>query len=324
MPRDKSRDIISKFTNNLDQNEGDLRSAINVANAFSSINDTALLLFMRNNINNENQRVNYEGSRSGIVIYGLLKSLFVASNKKDNEYFMGIASKYRIEPIDRLDKRKIFGRERVHRQIHFFYDDEDGETSFSSFISTFSNGNYRISNKNKIVFIESIRGEKVHIYANQPKSEYEGQEVLLRIMDSLGKDIQVMVHRGHSYYALNTIDHIPPSTDIVFLGSCGSYHNIHEVLQHSQNVHIISSKQIGVMAVNNPLLFSIAETVREGKDIVWSEIWKRTEFAISKNRDAMEKFRDYVSPDKNLGAIFLQAYTRWVTSDRKTAALKID
>lgn len=324
MPRDKSRELISKFTNNLDQNEGDLRSAINVANAFSSVTDTPLLIFMRNNINNENDRVNYEGSRSGIVIYGLLKSLFVPANKKDQSYFSSIASKYSLEPIDRLDKQKIFGRERVHRQIHFFYDDEDGEATYSSFISTFSNGNYRISQKNKITLIESIRGEKVHIYANQPKSEYEGQEVLIRIMDSLGKDIQVMVHRGHSYYALNTIDHIPPSTDIVFLGSCGSYHNIHEVLQRSQNVHIISSKQIGVMAVNNPLLYNIAETVREGKDIVWSEIWKKTESSISKNKAAMEKFRDYVSPDKNLGAIFLQAYTRWVTSDRRTSALKVE
>jgi hypothetical protein len=78
------------------------------------------------------------------------------------------------------------------------------------------------------------------------------------------------------------------------------------------------------MSVNNPLLFNIAETVREGKDLVWAELWKRTEMRISKDKAAMEKFRDYVSPDKNLGAIFLQAYTRWVTSNQSTNTMKVE
>ncbi len=316
MPRDKSRELISKFTNNLDAAEGDLRSAINVANAFSSITDSSLLVYMRNNINKENERVNYEGSRGGIVIYGLLKSLFVPANVKDGSWHSNISSLYNLEPIDRLTKSKLYGRERVHRQVHFFYDDEDGEASFSSFKATFSNSNYKITTKPNFIIIESIKGEKVRIYANLPKSEYDGQDSLVRIMESCGNDIQVMVHRGHSYYALNTIDRIPPSTDIVFLGSCGSYHNIHEVLGRSQNVHIISSKQIGTKSVNNPLLFAIAEAVREGKDIVWSDIWKRTETVISKDKYAMDRFRDYVSPDRNLGAIFLQAYTRWVSGQQ--------
>ena len=47
MPKDQSRMLITKFTNKLDKNEGDLSSAINVANAFSSINDSLLLTYMR-------------------------------------------------------------------------------------------------------------------------------------------------------------------------------------------------------------------------------------------------------------------------------------
>jgi hypothetical protein len=205
--------------------------------------------------------------------------------------------------------------DRVHRQIHFFYDDEDGDASYASFITTFTTPHYRIIKRKNCVAIESIKGKKVIIYANHPKSELEGQADLIGVMDSFRKDIQLFVHRGHSYYAMNTIDQIPPRTKIVFLGSCGSYHNIHEVLSRSENVHIISSKQIGTMGVNNPLLFHIAETVREGKDLVWADVWAKTRKTIAKNVDAMEKFRDYVAPDKNLGAIFLQAYTRLVTQD---------
>lgn len=323
MPRDKSRDLITKFTNNLDKGEADLRSAINVANAFSSIADTSLMLFMRDNIHRENERVNRENSRGGIVIYGLLKSLFVDGNKKDPNWYSSMANKYNLQPIDRIDKSVLFGRNNIHRQIHFFYDDEDGDASFASFLTTFSNPNYRITRRPNLVIIESVRGKAVKIYANLPKSEVDGQQELIDTMTYCGKDIQVMVHRGHSYYALNTIDYIPQSTEVVFLGSCGSYHNIHEVLQRASNVHIISSKQIGTMSVNNPILFNIAESVREGKDIVWKDIWKTTETQIKANKAAMDKFKDYVSPDRNLGAIFLQAYTHWVTSDQTTTASRL-
>ncbi|MFY7861591.1 MAG: hypothetical protein ACOVP5_05140, partial [Chitinophagales bacterium] len=73
-----------------------------------------------------------------------------------------------------------------------------------------------------------------------------------------------------------------------------------------------------------PLLFNISESVREGKDIYWVDIWKKTESQIKLNKYAMDKFKDYVSPDKNLGAIFLQAYTRWVTSDQIANKLVIE
>lgn len=315
MPKDQSRTLISKFTNNLDKNEGDLSSAIQVANAFSSINDSALLVYMRENIDKEYQRVNTEDNRNGKAIYGLLKTLFVAQDKKDAVWYESVASRYKLQPINKIYKDYLYGIDDVHRQIHFFYDDEDGEASYSSFISTFSTPNYKINSRGEYVLIESVKGKKVMIYANHPKSELEGQAKLVALMDSFYKDIQLFVHRGHSYYAMNTIDQIPPRTKIVFLGSCGSYHNIHEVLSRSQNVHIISSKQIGTMGVNNPLLFHIAENVREGKDLVWSEIWTKTEKTIAKNADAMEKFRDYVAPDKNLGAIFLQAFTKLITEE---------
>jgi len=315
MPKDQSRMLISKFTNNLDKNEGDLSSAINVANAFSSITDSLLLTYMRENIAQEYKRTEKENNRNGTAIYGLLKSLFVVPEKKDALWFQSMAMKYKLQPINKIDVSALFGMDGVHRQIHFFYDDEDGEASFASFIATFSIPNYRISRRANYIIIESLKGKKVVIYANHPKSELEGQANLAAVMDSFYKDIQVFVHRGHSYYAMNTIDQIPPRTKIVFLGSCGSYHNIHEVLSRSDNVHIISSKQIGTMGVNNPLLFHIAETVREGKDLVWSDVWTKTEKTIAKNLDAIEKFRDYVPPDKNLGAIFLQAYTRLVTLD---------
>lgn len=315
MPNDQSRMLISRFTNGLDKNEGDLSSAIHVANAYSSIQDSTLLTYMRENIDQEYQRTKKEDNRNGIAIYGLLKSLFVSPDKKDAHWFQSMAAQYQLRPINKIDSIELYGMDQVHRQVHFFYDDEDGEASFASFIATFSTPNYKITRRTNYVIIESIKGKKLAIYANHPKSEIEGQASVMSIADSFQRDIQVFVHRGHSYYAMNSIEQIPARTKIVFLGSCGSYHNIHEVLSRSQNVHIISSKQIGTMGVNNPLLFHIAEAVRDGKTLVWSDIWAKTGKTIAKNADAMEKFRDYVAPDKNLGAIFLQAFTHLVTQN---------
>ena len=59
----------------------------------------------------------------------------------------------------------------------------------------------------------------------------------------------VMVHRGHSYYAYKTIEKISENTQIFVLGSCGGYHSISTIIERSPEISIISSKQIGTAVV---------------------------------------------------------------------------
>jgi hypothetical protein len=313
MSKDKSNELLTKFTNNLEKNSGDLRPAIDVADAFGSIKSKEQLELIQKNIINEYQRVEKDNVKNGLAIYGLLKSLFASKSDNDSLWFKEVASKYKLNPVDKISIQDLKGYDKVHRQIHFFYDDDDGYASFSSFLATFNTPNYKITNRSTYVKIESIKGSKIEIYANQPKAELDGQAALIAKFDSFRKDIQMMVHRGHSYYTMNTIDQMPSTTKIVFLGSCGSYNNINEVLNRSSNCHIISSKQIGTMSVNNPLLFIIAEVVRSNKDLDWNYIWFELYEKVKNNKYAFEKFQDYVPPHKNLGAIFIQAYTKFVT-----------
>ena len=44
------------------------------------------------------------------------------------------------------------------------------------------------------------------------------------------------------------------------------------------------------------------------EDLVWKDIWAEVETKIEGNDYATEKFPDYISPDKNLGAVYLQAF----------------
>ena len=119
-----------------------------------------------------------------------------------------------------------------------------------------------------------------------------------------------MVHRGHSYYAYKTIEKIKENTQIFVLGSCGGYHSISTIIERSPDISIISSKQIGTRAVNNPMLKLMAETIREGKDVDWQVLWNDLSVAVKDNPKAYERFLDYIPPHKNLGAIFIKTYNK--------------
>jgi hypothetical protein len=150
----------------------------------------------------------------------------------------------------------------------------------------------------------------IEIYANKPKAEYEGQAKLELLFDSLNIQPDVLIHRGHSYYAIKTIEKLKPSTKLFILGSCGGYHNISTILQKAPEAQIVSSKQIGVMAVNNPLLKMVADNVKSGDDVDWPSLWKKMDAKLKVNKEAYSRFLDYIPPHKNVSAAFIKAYMR--------------
>lgn len=312
MEEENSTTLLTMFTGDLEKSKGDMTNAVDVADSFGSLNDTNLIAIIESNVEEEFNRVQYENNKQGKIVYGLLKSLFVKQNTQDSCWYETVSNEYQLEKIDNIDAKNLFDKDSVHRQLHFFYDDKDGELSFSSFINTFKNPNFTITDRPRVVIIRSINGKKIEILANKPKFEYDGQAELITYLDTSKKDIHLLVHRGHSYYAMNTVDHLTSTCKILFLGSCGGYHNLSEVLDRSPNVHIISSKQIGTMFVNNPLLKIVANNLREGKDINWIEIWNALEIAVKGDKYAYTKFQDYIPPHKNLGAIFIQAYRKMI------------
>jgi hypothetical protein len=75
-------------------------------------------------------------------------------------------------------------------------------------------------------------------------------------------------------------------------------------MENALDVHIVSTKQIGTLLVNNALIIETIETIKKGKDIVWPELWKRVRNRVGGN----PRFNDYVPPHLNLGARFIKAY----------------
>ena len=117
-----------------------------------------------------------------------------------------------------------------------------------------------------------------------------------------------MVHRGHSYFASAAIESLTPNAEVVFLGSCGGYNNIANVLKYSPNAQIISSKQIGTMLVNDRLCLELNEVIRRGDDVAWDTLWTKLDNIFPNGSTADSRFKDYIPPHKNLGALLIKTY----------------
>ena len=125
---------------------------------------------------------------------------------------------------------------------------------------------------------------------------------------------QVIVHRGHSSYADLTIAQIPGTAVLVFLGSCGGYSQLEAILRRAPEAHVIATKGIGGITVNDPLLKALNDYLLSGKDVIWTDFWRHAETVLAGN----PRFADYVPPDKNASVIFLKAY-RTLTGDHQPA-----
>ncbi len=180
---------------------------------------------------------------------------------------------------------------------------------FPGLISMFNNANWKIDGSNKQwVTIHSAKGKPVSLYMNRPLPEEKNedakaQEALCKYLDSNKLSPTVTINRGHSYNAPYTIEQMFSTSKIVFMGSCGGYRMIHDILEKAPDAHIIGTKQIADAPVNNPFLKLIMEKLRAGSNIEWIPFWKELDAMVTN-----EIFDDYVPPYKNLGALFIKAY----------------
>lgn len=309
-------DVMDEFISGLQEgNDDDLEGAVEVADAFGSIRDSALSAYLRNQVR-ENYELSYkERSKKGMIVYSLLAMLFQGNRISGSDNGAAITSeRLKLPPINKVSYNALMNDSGIVYQQVFFYGDKDGEGSYASFMSSFKKDkNWKVTELPYWTEIASVTGKKTVIYANLPLKEPEDEkalDTLTKFLSDSGISPTVMIHRGHSYHLKLTIEKLTPDARIVILGSCGGYHNLASVLEKSPDAHIVSSKQTGVMAVNEPLLRAMNARLIEGADINWIGIWGDLETQFRNKPDVMEKFSDYVPPYKNLGAIFIKAYKK--------------
>ncbi len=290
--------LISMFAGGLYNYGGNLGPAVDVADTYGSLENENVKAIFVQTIRSELKNCILQRNDHGIKIYGLLLKL---CGGDPGEYHTSYA--FQIPELDRISSGDLFP-DSLHIQQHFFFDDEDGEAAFNSWLNLYPASIYKKEDKGSYIVFKTIRGKRMEIYANKPHSEIEGRNALQKYFESINRFPDLIVHRGHSYYIDNTLNQMSNSNKVAILGSCGGYQNISKAMENAIDVQIISTKQVGTMAVNTVLIQEITETIRLGKDLVWLEVWKQISIKLKNN----PQFKDYIPPYKNLGARFIRAY----------------
>jgi hypothetical protein len=307
--KDEAQSLMTAFVNGLEKNPG-LEEGVDVADSYASISETMKPIAdeMLKNVKINYDRNVRDNNRRGMVIYDILYKLFLSADSTNN---INLTQEFGIPPVYTVDYNSLAvdTAGKVVMQV-FFFGDDDGRNNFNGFLGQFSNRSlWKRTDEKQWISFSSVKGKPVHIYLNKWFDEDTGEDekaqtALTEYLVQKGMSPTVVIHRGHSYYAESTIEHIQPSARVVFLGSCGGYHLIHEVLEHSGDAHIIASKQIGRTVINRPFIDLFTDKLRNGKNIEWASFWN--EFRSKAGREP--GFEDYIPPHKNLGAIFIKAY----------------
>ncbi len=308
MEKENARILMKAFVRNLDKS-GSLEDAVDVANSFASISDKnkTLRSLILSEVQHNLRLAEETNNKRAADIYSILNTLFLSidsSNRIDVSKTLGIPPVY-FMPNKNL--RDTSGKIIVQQ---FFYGDKDGKTVFNSFLSSFSNSNWKINYTSEWVSVSSTNGTPVVIYANKPLDETQGLDGLAQAdlngyLAENNLEPVLVIHRGHSYWLPSTLNQLAPSAKVVLLGSCGAYQNLSKILAICPSAQIVASKQTGSGLVNHPMIYTILDLLRQGKDLNWPQLWSNLSKRLSN-----DLFADYVPPHKNLGAVFIMAYNK--------------
>jgi hypothetical protein len=310
--KEKSRTLMTAFVNGLERSNG-LEDGVDVADSYASIAETVKPVAdeMLSNVRLNLEKNVRDNNKRGVVMYNLLLKLFLSADSANGPN-IDLSKEFGIPPVYSVPYSSLTNDSngKVVIQV-FFYGDKDGRMNYGGFIPAMSNGNWKKIEDNKYwIAFSSTKGKPVLVYANKPLDEEKQEGELEKAQEQLGTYLEgknlsptIIIHRGHSYYAPYTIQQIPATAKIVFLGSCGGYNLIHDVLKHSSDAHIIASKQTGKMFINQPFMDLLNDKLRAGSNIDWIPFWNELKAKVK-----VEGFEDYIPPYKNLGALFIKAY----------------
>ncbi len=299
--------LMRAFVGRLEESAG-LEDGVDVADSYASIAETIKPMADEMLVNiklNYNRNIS-KNNKKGIEIYHILEKLFLSA---DTTQKIDLEKELKVPPVYTVSYKSLQSENgSVIIQV-FIYGDRDGIGVFPSLLKMFSNADWKIDRTNpQWVTITSLKGKPVSMYLNKPLPEEndedaKAQAALCTWLTKNNLRPTVTINRGHSYNAPYTIKQMFATSKIVFMGSCGGYNLIHDILEKAPDAHIIGTKQIADAPVNNPFFKLLAETVRNGNSVEWIPFWKELDKMVTN-----KIFEDYVPPHKNLGAIFIKAY----------------
>ena len=316
MPADSSAGIIKQMMNGLEKNVlNGLEQTITVAETFPGIvNDDYLSDLVITEIKANYSRCINIPDPHGMKIYDVLENIYKAEKN------INLNNTDQLNPAlkiyYKLQHSSLHAENESINQLVFFYGDEDGKSSYASFLTNFTDASqWAIEKNSSWVTIKSKKGYPVSIYASLPLSDTGGdddkaRDSLVNFLKNQHIICEILIHRGHSYHLATTLRYATPAIRLAILGSCGGYTEIFELLKKSPLSQVISTKQVGSKLVNEPLLRLLNDYMVKEKDLEWAEIWKQLDQQLKGSKQAYDYFQEYVPPYKNIALLVSALFTQ--------------
>ncbi len=328
MPQQSSISIIKKLTKGLEANDNiNLEELINVAETFPGItSDKSLSELTAQELKNNYTRCFSASDPNGMKIYTLLTEIFnvvkndQAGNKAKLPDFFTAYYKITHQSLREKDGR-------INQMVLFFGDD-DGKSSYASFLNNFSDAaQWSIEKNPSWVKISSKKKYPISIYANVPLNndgglDIKAQDELIQHLKEQQVEPRILILRGHSYHLTNSYKYFTPSIKLGLLGSCGGYNEIKDILEKSAQAQVISTKQVGSKQVNDPMLKLINNSLLNEQDLDWVEIWAELDKQFKPNKQLYDYFKEYVPPYKNIALLVTSLYNKAGITLKADYALK--
>ena len=182
-----------------------------------------------------------EHNQQARIIYGLLIAALVqrhAAELTDPALRM-IADTYPSCPpgSDRFCSRTLSAGTNI--QKYFFYNDDDGKLSFQSFMAQYQHDKaWQIEDHGSFVHVRStVSARTIEIHANKFTEDEQGSTDIDEVLRQRRVTPSVIVHRGHSTYVAQTIEKVPATAALVYLGNCGGYALLETILKKAPKAH---------------------------------------------------------------------------------------
>ena len=310
MPDDRAKDLIHSFIGNIESNDDDeaVSNASDVADAFITLSkDPVFNEYVKEELDNGLKKSQKSDRYQSIKLYSILQRVYdlVNSDPSSNS----LSANYK-----KLNFSSLKDKNGNIAELVLFYGDEDGKSSFNSFMSMFKDKKqWDVNTNDSWVTIGSLRGQPIKIFANLPlKNEDEkdiaAQEALTTYLEQQSIHPSILIHRGHSYHLPNTLKYLDPSVKLAILGSCGGYKNMKKILELDPEIQIVASKQVGSMAVNDPLLNHLNNYLIEGENVDWVTFWDELSSSFKKEVNVSKLFEEYIPPYKNVSSYVIRLY----------------
>lgn len=310
MPDERAKELIHSFIGNIESADEDeaVANAVDVADAFIGLSkDPVFNGYVEQELNDGLRKSQKNDHYQTVKLYSILRRVYdlVNSDPSSNN----LSANYKALSYSSLQDKKGNVSELV-----LFYGDEDGKSSFNSFMSLFRDKKqWDVNTNDSWVAITSLQGQPIKIYANLPlnnddEKDVAAQEALADYLHQQSIQPAILIHRGHSYHLPMTLKYLDPSVKLAILGSCGGYKNMKKIMEVNSNVHIIASRQVGSMAVNDPLLKHLNDYLVDGKNIDWVNFWTELNESFRKESNTSKLFEEYIPPYKNVSSYVIRLY----------------